>query len=380
MRVGNQEMLLPTAMVGNYPEPRWWRGQAFANYPGRPGKAVFDSISEEAYHDCVQAIVRDQERVGLDVMSDGRVFDGEDAYGQLVYHYFERMTGMELNGPNLPVPCYSNFYAPTCVGEVGRRYPFHLDTLKAMRRSTDRPIKISYTGVGALTAATNDTYYKDIKALGAAIARAINDDLKELAAIGVDIIQLDEFVWPYGMGEWEIDCLNAAVKDVDAQIWLHVCWGNLGHTPAYLPYEGDEIAKDEYGIYDVARRPRDATETTQRSRNIFPHVLGAEIDVLNFEVGRMGPDDLKPLLDHGWDKPFVAGVIDVKQVTVETADEVADRIRAVTEYVPIERLGVTTDCGLVNLRRWIAALKLSTLAQGAAIVRAEHLAKANATG
>ena len=371
MRVGNQEMLLPTTMVGKYPEPRWWRGQAFANYPGRPGKVVFDSISEEAYNDVIQSIARDQERVGLDIMADGRVFDGEDAYGQLLYHYIERLTGYELDGPNLAVPIYSMLYAPTCVGEVRRRYPFHLETLKAMRQSTDRPIKISYTGVGAITAATNNLHYSDVKELGLALATAINTDLKELAAIGVDVIQLDEFVWPYGMGDWEIECLNAAVKDVDAQIWLHACWGNLGSSPSYLPYEGDEADK-ELGVYDVARRPRGATEATERARNIFPKVLGADIDVLNYEVGRMGPDDLKPLADNNWDKPFVAGVIDVKQVTVETAEDVADRIRAVMEYVPIERLGLTTDCGLPNLKRWIARLKLQALVEGAEIVRAEH--------
>jgi 5-methyltetrahydropteroyltriglutamate--homocysteine methyltransferase len=150
-----------------------------------------------------------------------------------------------------------------------------------------------------------------------------------------------------------------------------VCWGNLGSSPSYLPYEGDEAHK-ELGVYDVARRPRGATEATERARNIFPKVLGADIDVLNYEVGRMGPDDLKPLADNNWDKPFVAGVIDVKQVTVETAEEVADRIRAVMEYVPIERLGLTTDCGLPNLKRWIAQLKLTALVEGAEIVRAEH--------
>ncbi|MGH3802870.1 MAG: 2-hydroxypropyl-CoM lyase, partial [Pseudonocardiaceae bacterium] len=87
MRVGNQEMLLPTTMVGKYPEPRWWKGQAFAKYPGQPGRAVFDSMSEEAFEDCLQCMTRDQERAGLDIIADGRVFDGEDAYGQLLYHY-----------------------------------------------------------------------------------------------------------------------------------------------------------------------------------------------------------------------------------------------------------------------------------------------------
>jgi 5-methyltetrahydropteroyltriglutamate--homocysteine methyltransferase len=363
-------------MVGKYPEPRWWKGQAFARYPGRPGKIVFDSISEEAYHDCIECIVGDQERAGLDIVADGRVFDGEDAYGQLLYHYMERMTGMELDGPNLAVPIYSMLYAPTCVGEVRRRYSFHLDTLKAMRRVTDRPIKISYTGIGAMTAATYDTYYKDIKALGTAIAKAVNEDLKELAGLGVDIIQLDEFVWPYGMGDWEIDCLNMAVKDVDAQIWLHVCWGNLGSSPSYLPYEGDEGDKDELGVYDVARRPRGATDATQRARNIFPKVFGADIDVLNYEVGRVGVHDLEPLAENGWDKPFVAGVVDVKQVTVETAEEIAERIRGVLNYVPIERLGIMPDCGLPNLKRWIAMCKLTAMVEAAEIIRREYAAQA----
>jgi 5-methyltetrahydropteroyltriglutamate--homocysteine methyltransferase len=371
MRVGNQEMLLPATMVGNYPEPRWYVGQAFSHYPGIPGNLVFDSVSKEALEDCVQVIARDQERAGLDLICDGRVYGGEGAYAQLLYHYMERMTGFEMNGPNLAVPIYSALYAPTCVGEIRRRHPFHVDTLKALRRSTDKPIKISYTGIGALTAATNDEHYKDTRELGMALAKVLNQDLKELSDIGMDAIQLDEFVWPYGMGDWEIDCLNAVVKDVDAQIWVHVCWGNWGGTPAYLPYEGDDTDKD-LGIYNLDRRPQHATQTTERSRNIFPKVLDANIDVLNYEVGRMGPDDLKPLLDNNWDKPFVAGVIDVKSLITETAEEVADRIRAVLEYVPIERLGVSTDCGLPNLPRMIAQGKLRALAEGAAIVRAEH--------
>jgi 5-methyltetrahydropteroyltriglutamate--homocysteine methyltransferase len=374
MRVGNQEILLPATMVGNYPEPRWYNGQAFARYPGQPGNLVFDSISKEALEDCILAIVHDQELAGLDIVCDGRVFGGDGSYAQLLYHYMERMTGFELDGPNLPVPIYSSLYAPTCVGEVKRRYPFHRDTLKAIRKATSKPIKISYTGIGALTAATNNEFYKDTRELGLAIAKALNEDLKELSAIGMDAIQLDEFVWPYGMGDWEIECLNKVVEGVDAQIWVHVCWGNYGGTPAYLPYEGDDDDK-EGGIYNLDRRPRHSTHTTDRARNIFPKVLEANIDVLNYEVGRMGPDDLKPLLDNNWSKPFVAGIIDVKSLITETAEEVADRIRACLEYVPIERLGVSTDCGLPNLPRMIAAMKLRALAEGAAIVRAEHAAK-----
>jgi 5-methyltetrahydropteroyltriglutamate--homocysteine methyltransferase len=100
-------------------------------------------------------------------------------------------------------------------------------------------------------------------------------------------------------------------------------------------------------------------------------VLNANIHALNYEVGRTGPDDLKPLTDNNWSKPFVAGVIDVKSTVTESADEVADRIRQVLEYVPADRLGLSTDCGLINLPRMIAASKLRALADGAAMVRAE---------
>ena len=372
MRIGTQEILLPTTMVGNYPEPRWYQGQAFARYPGQPGNLVFDSISKEALYDCIECIAHDQENAGLDLLADGRVFGGDGSYAQLLYHYMERLDGYELRGPNLPVPIYSQLYAPTCVGPIKRLYPFHVETLKAMRVATKKPIKISYTGVGAMTAATNNTYYKDTKEVGMAIAKALNDDMKELSDIGVDVIQMDEFVWPYGMGDWEIECLNAVVKDVSAQTWVHVCWGNYGGTPAYMPYEGDAGDKDGQGIYNLDRRPKHSTETTQRAQAIFPKVLEADIDVLNYEVGRMGPDDLKPLLDNKWTKPFVAGVIDVKSLITETADEVADRIRACLEYVPIERLGVSTDCGLPNLPRLIAQHKLKALVEGANIIRAEN--------
>lgn len=372
MRVGNQDILLPTTMVGNYPDPRWYQGQAFGRYPGLPGNLPFDAISKEALEDCILAVAHDQELAGLDIVADGRVYGNEGSYAQLLYHYMERMTGYELQGPNVGVPIYSALYAPTCVGEIRRRFPFHVDTLKALRRATNKPMKISYTGVGALTAATNSLHYKETKELGMALAKALNEDMKELAGIGVDIIQMDEFVWPYGMGDWEIECLNAVVKDVDAQTWVHVCWGNWGGTPAYMPgYEGWEGHTD-LGIYQLDKRPRDATNVTERARAIFPQVLQADIDVLNYEVGRTGPDDLKPLLDANWDKPFVAGVIDVKSLITETAEDVADRIRAILEFVPIERLGLSTDCGLTNMPRMIAQNKLKALADGAAIVRAEH--------
>jgi 5-methyltetrahydropteroyltriglutamate--homocysteine methyltransferase len=225
---------------------------------------------------------------------------------------------------------------------------------------------VSYTGLGVIAAATTNLHYKDTREVAMALAKAFNEDFKELADNGCDIIQLDEFVWPYGMGDWEIEALNASVEGVNCQFWVHTCWGNYSGTPAYFPDETDT----EFGAFVLDKRASDAP-APERAHAIFPHVLDANITALNYEVGRTGPDDLKPLTDNNWTKPFVAGVIDVKSTVTESAAEVADRIRQVLEYVPADRLGLSTDCGLINLPRMIAAGKLRALADGAAQVRAE---------
>ena len=129
-----------------------------------------------------------------------------------------------------------------------------------------------------------------------------------------------------------------------------------------------------YGANVLAKRKPDAP-APERARGIFPKVNDVHLTALNWEVGRTGPDDLKPLADNDWAKPFVAGVIDVKSTVTETADEVADRIRQCLEYVPPDKLGLTTDCGLIMLQRMTAQSKLRALAEGAAIVRAELAAK-----
>lgn len=364
MLIGSEEVLLPTTMVGNYPNPRWYDGQAFAVYP--KGEFIYDAVSREALEDAVGAIVHDQEAAGIDIISDGRVYGGDSPYGTILYHYVERMTGYKLSGPPIGLPIYSTLFSPTCVGEVRREHPIHLATLRATRRATRKPVKISYTGIQVLAAATTNEYYKETKELAMAIAAAFNEDFKQLADNGCDIIQLDEFVWPYGMGDWEIEAVNRAVEGVDCQFWVHTCWGNYSGTPGYFPDEEER----EFGAWVLDQRPS-AAAAPERAHALFPQVNQAHIAALNYEVGRMGPDDLKPLVDNNFTKDFVAGVIDVKSTITETSDEVADRIRQVLEYVPAARVGLTTDCGLINLPRMIAASKLRALADGAAIVRAE---------
>src|SRR2546429_8834440 len=139
MLIGGQDVLLPTTMVGNYPNPRWYDGHAFATLP--KGEFIHDSISKEAFEDTVGAIVHDQEAAGLDVIADGKVYGGDSPYGTILYYYLERMSGYRLSGPPIGLPIYSTLFSPTCVGEVGRESPFHLFTRRRGPKPPTNPVK-----------------------------------------------------------------------------------------------------------------------------------------------------------------------------------------------------------------------------------------------
>jgi 5-methyltetrahydropteroyltriglutamate--homocysteine methyltransferase len=375
MRVGNDDILIPTMMTGNYPKPRWYNGQGFATVP--KGNFVSDSVSYEAFEDCVAAIVSDQERAGIDVISDGRVYGGDTPYAGILYYFTDRIGGYEPFGPQLQLPQYSTMYSPTVTGPIERRIPWLSAQLKAVKKFTDKPIKMQYLGLAGVTMGTTSKYYEDVKELSFALAKAYNEEFKQIAAEGAAIIQMDEFAWHYGLrlGEWENDVFNTAVEGVDAQILTHVCWGNFMGTKGYLPggpMHGDNPER-EGTEYVLALRDKDGQ--TARSRACFPRAQQMNMDILNFEIGNTGAADLKPLAKANWERDFVAGVIDVRTLEIEPATVVAARIRQCLEVVAPERLGVSTDCGLINLPRMIAYGKLRSLVEGTKIVREEIRAK-----
>lgn len=154
---------------------------------------------------------------------------------------------------------------------------------------------------------------------------------------------------------------------------MHVCWGNWGGTPAYLP---DETAKAGE-IFDLTRR---CGKEPSATASIVPKAYQARINVLNLEnCGRRSDDmsGLEVMKAHPLPENlcFWAGVIDVKSTVTETAEQVADRIRRLLQVIPADRLGVTTDCGLILLQRYIAIDKLRALVAGTELVRAELAAQ-----
>lgn len=362
------KVLIPTSMVGNYPNPRWWDAEFSRHFKG--DRQPPDAMWREALEDAMAAIVTDQVNAGLDIIADGRLHADNYADAAL-YYYFNRL-GYDSSGSHLGFPIYSRLHSATVTQEIKRRGQIMVEQARALKRATNKPVKVQYTGIQVLAQCTNDLHYSNSRDRAMAIAAAINEDILAVDELGVEYIQFDEFTWPYFYEDWAIEAFNRAVEGVkNAKIVCHICWGNWGGTPAYYP--DDTASTGE--VFDLTKRAQNAKSPNPTS-SVVPKSYEAKIDVFNIEgIGRMSFDEsgLELLKTHPIPKNmmFWAGVIDVKSTVTETAEQVADKIRSLLTVVPADQLGVTTDCGLILLQRYIAQDKLHAMVEGAKIVRKE---------
>ena len=214
-----------------------------------------------------------------------------------------------------------------------------------LNRFTEHPSKISISGPHTLVKRIQNKFYDSEEAFALDLGRVLNLELKELVRAGATALQIDE---PYYSGfpedlPWALKAINAMVDGVNANITLHVCYGNRYGKPSFE------------GSY----------------RYLFPAILGAKIHTVSMEFARRGEDDLQ--LFKEFNVPFSVGigVIDVKTNEVESASFVADRLRRALEVIPPERLVITPDCGLVRLHREVAFGKLCAMVEGTKMVRQE---------
>jgi 5-methyltetrahydropteroyltriglutamate--homocysteine methyltransferase len=367
MRIGNRDVLLPTMNMA-YSNPKWYDVLA-AGYNVPFGGLVEDTVQAEVFKDALWGVIGDQQRAGMDVVADARLFAAGN-YSGVVTYYYGRLTGFAPFGPHVRYPLYSTLRSPTCVGEISRAVPIMSPVAEALTELTDAPLKIQWTAAGTLTGLSADEYYATDRERALAIAAALNEDILEVDAMEqVAILQLDEWFWPYEYEDWSIEAFNRTVAGVrNAKVMVHLCVGNYRGGRGYRP---DDTAVAGKGAFDLHDRHGDALVY----ESVLPKAYEADIDILNLQViedadqGVLEALRRYPLPD-GID--FVCGVIDPKSTYVETPTEVANRIERVLEVVPIERLGLTTGCGLKNLPRLTAFQKLRSLADGAARVRMQH--------
>ena len=332
--------LLPTTVVGSYATPGWlWT--AFAEIE-RGGYGSTDV--KETFDDAVSIAIFDQERAGIDIISDG-----EMRRYYFVQSFYGRMTGIEEDSPLRKVGLYGYDSPPRyhTTGKVG--IPDGLGIIEEFEYAnahTDRPLKVTCPGPLTLTMHIRPRQgYKDRLELAQEFAGVINRELLALVDAGADFIQLDDpafAIIPGSLHDW-IDLYNACVRGVDAKLALHVCFGNLGSRPR---------GKRRYAW-------------------MLPDLLDCKADQFVFEFANREMVESGLWSEFGIDRELGAGVVDIKSFYVESPDDVAERIRELLKHVSPEKLYLNPDCGFFQLPRWLSFLKLQALVEGAKIVRQE---------
>jgi 5-methyltetrahydropteroyltriglutamate--homocysteine methyltransferase len=353
MKLRGQDVLLPTTMVGSYPRPIYMQGRVFD--VGTEAQEFPSFRTRELYRSAVAAVVHDQEKIGLDIVTDGgQHYENETDYelSELFHYMPNRLEGIKPWGDRIQVGSYDMpIYKPTIVGEIGWVRPVFKPVVEAVKDVTDKPVKIN-TGVGPLTMAllSTDKYYNDPVALAMAYARAYNAEFKDLAARGVEQIQFAE-AYPIVFAlldpaDWMLDVINTALDGVDLYKVVHMCYGHE---------EGQNAVPDSGAM----------------GSKIFPWAFDINADQLQLEMASHNFEDTKALASWPADKDLGIGAVNVKNLNLEPVGQIADWIRSTVAMVPPEKVCISTDCSIASMRRIVAQKKLGNMVAAAEIVRKE---------
>jgi 5-methyltetrahydropteroyltriglutamate--homocysteine methyltransferase len=336
-------MLLPTSLVGSYPQPDWLidRGKLSKQVPRVRADLwlVAPDRLEAAQDDATILAIRDQERAGLDIITDGE--QRRESYSN---RFATALDGVDVENPGTvinrsgkPIP------VPRIVGPIRRTRPVELRDLKMLRANTKRTIKATLPGPFTMGKQAQDDYYKDEAAVARAYAEAVNAEIKDLFAAGADVVQIDE-PWmqqhPDKARQYGLKALDRALDGVTGTVAVHLCFGYAA------------VVHDKPSGYSFLAE--------------LEHSKAQQISI----EAAQPKLDLKVLKELP-SKTIILGVIDLADMTIETPAIVADRIRRALDHVPAERILVAPDCGMKYLPRAIAFGKMQAMAQGAAIVRRE---------
>jgi 5-methyltetrahydropteroyltriglutamate--homocysteine methyltransferase len=339
------ETLLQTTVVGSYPQPDWLVDRAMLSkvVPRTRMKEIWrvpEPFLEQAQDDATQVAIRDMERAGIDIVTDGEI--RRESYSN---RFATALEGIDDEHPGEIVNRVGQKTAvPRVVGKIRRTGPVELRDMQFLRTNTERLAKITLPGPFTMGQQVKDEFYGDAEAMCMDYAAAVNEEAKELVKAGADVIQLDE-PWlrnnPDEAKRYAVKVINRALEGIDVPTVVHLCFGYAavvnGGKPtcyAFLPQLADSIAQQ---ISIESAQPK------------------IDLGVLK---------ELAP-------KKVMLGVIDLADPEIETPQKVAERIRAGLKFLPPDKLLPAPDCGMKYLPRATAFGKLKALAEGAAIVRAE---------
>ena len=337
--------LLPTSLVGSYPQPEWLinREMLAKQMPPRVRVEELWRVNsqwlDQAQDDATLLAIRDQERAGLDILTDGEM--RRESYSN---RFATALSGIDLDNPGTILSRSGHkISVPRIVGRIKRMRPVQVRDVQFMRANTDRLVKITVPGPFTMSRQAQNAFYDSDEALALGYANAVNEEIKDLFAAGADIVQVDEpymQAYPDKAREYGIRALNRALEGVRGTTAVHICFG--------------------YAAL-VAGRPA--------GYSFLPELADCPVRQVSIETAQSGLDCsvLKSLPD----KTIVLGVLDLSTHEVETPDTVAKRIRRALPYVSPDRLIVAPDCGMKYLPREAAFGKMRAMVEGAGIVRSE---------
>jgi 5-methyltetrahydropteroyltriglutamate--homocysteine methyltransferase len=340
-------MTVLTTVVGSYPQPGWLidRERLGDRLPPRVRARelwrVPEPFLEEAQDDATRLAVQDQERAGVDVITDGEM--RRESYSN---RFATALDGVDLDNPGVAVDRTGHENpVPRVVGPIRRTRPVEVGDVEFLRSLTDRRIKITVPGPFTMTQQAQNDHYPDDRSLALAYAEAVNDELHDLKAAGADVVQIDEpylQARPEAARQYAVEAIDRALAGIEGQTVLHTCFGYA------------HIVHDRLTGYPFLRELNECAAT-------HVSIEAAQPD--------LDPEVLRDLPD----KTIVLGVLDLGSPQAETPEDVAHRLRRALAVVPSERLVAAPDCGMKYLSRDLAFRKLQAMVAGARLAASNSL-------
>ena len=337
--------MIKTTVAGSLPKPSWlaepeklWAAWKLE------GKTLV-----EGQQDAALAWIKTQEDAGIDIVSDGEQFRRHFVHG-----FLESIDGIDWQKMTT-MGIRDNRYeaqVPTVTGPVRRPGPVHSASVRFCRAHTSRQLKATLPGPMTICDTIANAHYGSRPEMAMAFAALLNDEAKELEALGVDVIQFDEPAFNAFMKdvkEWGVEALHRAIKGLKCKTAVHICYG--------------------YGIKSNIDWKKSLGSQWRQYEEIFPALNESRIDQVSLECANSKvPLSLIGILK---DKEVLVGAIDVASLDVETPEQVAATLRDTLDFVSPERMTACTNCGLAPLPRAVAEGKLKALAAGVALLRKE---------
>ena len=338
-------MLFPTSLVGSYPQPDWLidRERLRHRFPPRVRARelwrVDPEYLAEAQDDATLLTIRAQEQAGLDILTDGEI--RRESYSN---RFATALEGVDIDNPGTALDRSGHPNpVPRVTGPIQRRHPVEVGDVTFLRANTRKTIKITVPGPFTMAQQAQNDHYASTEDLALGYAEAVNEEVRDLFAAGADIVQLDE---PYLQARpdearrYGVKVINRALDGVTGTTAVHLCFGYAAI------------------IHD---RPE--------GYSFLPELAAADCDQVSIETAQSGLDC--SVLGELDGKTIILGVLDLGDATVESAEQVAARVRRALPYVPAERVVLAPDCGMKYLPRDSASGKLAAMTAAAALLRGE---------